>query len=450
MDQTFTPEMVTPQWVAILCVAGLIILFGPRKYVLPTFLVVATLLSLYNRVYIFGLNFFTSRILLALAWVRILSRGEHRGLELLAIDKAWILFCLWGLLTETLQRGIPGFVFGVANRIYDSLGLYFLVRICLQDSKLPVLRQLIACLGVICSVLAAFMLAEYFTQRNWLTSLGAVFQVVQERAGRMRCQATFLHPVLAGTYGGVLFPIFAACWWQPRMKRLAIAGCLASTVMVITAGSGGPFMTFVAVLVGLCLWPLRANLRPLRWALVLTLLDLQLVMKAPVWFLIARFHFVAGASSFHRAELIDAFVHHFFDWWLIGVQNTGDWGFETDDVANAFLVVAKHAGLLGLILFIRVLSLCFRELGILRRDVKLDQPTEIMVWACGTSLFAHVVSFFGTSYFDQINVLWHFTLAILASLPLLTRQPEEVTELEVFKKLEPVAQAHTAKLLPAI
>lgn len=445
MDQTFTPEVVTPQWVAILCVAGLLILFGPRKYILPTFLVVATFLSLYNRVYIFGFNFFTSRILLLLVWTRILSRGEHRGLTLKPLDKAWILFCLWGLVTETLQRGGPGFIFGVANRVYDSLGIYFLVRICLRDARMPELRQLMSCLVVICSVLAAFMLVEYLTHRNWLTALGAVFEAVQERAGRMRCQATFMHPVLAGTYGAVLLPLFAACWWQPRMKRLAIAGCSASIIMVLTAGSGGPLMTLAAVLVGLCLWPMRANLRPIRWGLLGVLLVLHLLMKAPVWFLIARLNVVAGASSFHRAELIDAFIRHFFDWWLIGTQVTGDWGFETDDVANAFCVVAKHAGLLGLLLFIRVLSTCFREIGFLRGEVESDRPTEIMVWAFGASLLAHVVSFFGTSYFDQTNILWHITLAMLASLALLTSQPDEGVELGVLADSEPMPEAPVAE-----
>jgi hypothetical protein len=168
-------------------------------------------------------------------------------------------------------------------------------------------------------------------------------------------------------------------------------------------------------------------------------------MKAPVWFLIARLNVVAGASSFHRAELIDAFIRHFFDWWLIGTQVTGDWGFETDDVANAFCVVAKHAGLLGLLLFIRVLSTCFREIGFLRGEVESDRPTEIMVWAFGASLLAHVVSFFGTSYFDQTNILWHITLAMLASLALLTSQPDEGVELGVLADSEPMPEAPVAE-----
>jgi hypothetical protein len=87
---------------------------------------------------------------------------------------------------------------------------------------------------------------------------------------------------------------------------------------------------------------------------------------------------------------------------------------------------------LGLILFIRVLTVGFREVGVTRREAEeMDRPTEIMVWAFGVSLFAHVVSFWGTSYFDQTIVLWHFTLAMLASLHVFTQREDlkvEATE----------------------
>jgi hypothetical protein len=41
MDQTIPTTVVTPQWVAMLVVAGLIILCGPRRWVLPTLLVLS-------------------------------------------------------------------------------------------------------------------------------------------------------------------------------------------------------------------------------------------------------------------------------------------------------------------------------------------------------------------------------------------------------------------------
>src|ERR1035437_3458458 len=101
MDKSFTPQLITPQWVAIMLLAGLLLLLGPRKYVLPTFLVVTAFLALQNRIYILGLNFFTARILLLFAWARVLARGEYRGLEFRPMDKALVLFGCWSVVSET-------------------------------------------------------------------------------------------------------------------------------------------------------------------------------------------------------------------------------------------------------------------------------------------------------------------------------------------------------------
>jgi len=170
-------------------------------------------------------------------------------------------------------------------------------------------------------------------------------------------------------------------------------------------------------------------------------------MNAPVWALISRLQVVPGASSYHRYVVIDAFVKHVSDWWLVGVEDTSTWGWLTDDVANYFCVVCKHAGMLGLILFIRVLVAGFREVGLRRSEAEPDRPTEILVWAFGVSLFAHVVSFWGTSYFDQTAVLWDFTLAILASLSLLT-QGQEI-ETAAATDVETTSETRLDDALPA-
>ena len=413
----------SPLFLLIILLGGLAILFGPRRWVLPLFLALSIFLSMGFHVYFLGLNFFTIRILLIFAGVRVLARGEYRGLGFVALDKAYLSLCIWMIIAETLRRQIPGLVYAAANNLFDGLGTYFLARILLREPA--DLKRVILCLGCLCFVLSAFMLAEQFTRHNWLTPLGAVMQSVQVRAGRMRCQATFLHPVLAGTFGAALFPLFAACWWQNgSMKKLAVLGCLAATVITVTAGSGGPFATYAAVLLALALWPIRNRMRLIRWSLLISAITLHLVMQAPVWALIARIPLIRGASGYHRYILVDAFVRHIGDWWLVGTETTESWGYLTDDVANTYCIVAKHGGLLALLLFIRVLVVAFRELGIRRRQVEYDRPTEIMIWAFGALLFSHLVSFLGTSYFDQTRVLWALTLAMLPSLHLLN-QPEE-------------------------
>jgi hypothetical protein len=415
-----------PHILIIFLLGGGLILFAPRNWILPAILGLTVFVSMGFNFYLFDLNFFISRVLLLFAWVRVLARGEYRGLQVLPMDRAFVAFCCSMVLVETLRRGWPGFVYSMANSVFDGMGLYFLGRVLLRQSE--DIKRVIASLVVICSALAFFMLVENLTHRNLLTALGSVFEDVQRREGRMRCQATFKHPVLAGTYGAVLLPLFAACWWQGRgMRKLAIAGCLAATVITITAGSGGPVMTYAAVVVGACFWPLRHKMRPLRWCILLGLIGLHLMMNAPVWALIARVSSLTGGSGYHRFNLLDEFIRHVGDWWLLGIDSTQKWGWLLDDVANTYCIVAKHGGMLAVILFVRLLAAGFREVGLARREAENDVPTQILLWAFGACLFGHLVTFLGTSYFDQISVLWYVTLAMIGSLHLLPKAEVERT-----------------------
>jgi hypothetical protein len=72
-------------------------------------------------------------------------------------------------------------------------------------------------------------------------------------------------------------------------------------------------------------------------------------------------------------------------------------------------------GLLTLMLFLFIIYLCFRNIG---RSVKaLDKrPTQLIIWALGASLFAHVVGFFGIAYWDQQTIVWYMLLAIISTV----------------------------------
>ncbi len=66
-------------------------------------------------------------------------------------------------------------------------------------------------------------------------------------------------------------------------------------------------------------------MRAIRWGIVVILLALHAVMKAPVWFLISRLSELTGGSGWYRSALIDAFIRHFDEWWLIGTGYTAHW-----------------------------------------------------------------------------------------------------------------------------
>ncbi len=59
-----------------------------------------------------------------------------------------------------------------------------------------------------------------------------------------------------------------------------------------------------------------------------------------------------GGSGYHRAMLIDNFIHHFSEWCLFGTRNNADWGFDMWDVDNAFVAAGIGGGFIAFVAFI--------------------------------------------------------------------------------------------------
>jgi hypothetical protein len=136
-------------------------------------------------------------------------------------------------------------------------------------------------------------------------------------------------------------------------------------------------------------------------------------MKAPVWALIQRVDLTGSSSGFHRYLLVDQCIRHFGEWWLIGVRNYNEWGFDTWDLSNQYVEYAVTGGLATLVTFILVISRGFGRLGTARRLVKGDRKREWSLWCLCAALQAHVVAYFGIGYFDQVQVAWYLLLAII-------------------------------------
>jgi hypothetical protein len=156
-------------------------------------------------------------------------------------------------------------------------------------------------------------------------------------------------------------------------------------------------------------------MRLIRWVIVITLVSLHVVMKAPVWHLISRIDLSGGSSSWHRYFLIDTCIRHFGDWWLVGTSSNGDWGWDMWDTANQYVADAYTGGLLGLIFFIAILVYGFKYVA-RAREAATDKQQEVFFWALGATLFAYTVSFLGISLWDQSVVEWYMLLALIGAV----------------------------------
>lgn len=416
--------------IVILAVTIVLILFLPRKYLFAPFTVASLVIPLGPQLVLGGLHFTAFRILIAFGWLRLLigfishrnSRPSIQGLDKVVV--AWaianaIAFCiLWGQWGAVVER--LGF-------LYNALGLYFFYRVLIRDD---VDIDRITRVLVWCSVLiAACMMYEQHTARNLFALIGGVPEFDGIREGRIRAQGPFAHPILAGVFGGILIPLFYRLRWRKSDKYSFSAwlGIVAASVVVFASASSTPLMAFAGGLLALCFWPLRRHMRVFRWGVLITLVGLHLVMKAPVWALISRVNVVGGSSGYHRFLLVDQLIRRFGEWWLVGAQNPSSWAYEAGDTSNQFMDVAVTGGILSLVLFITILVKGFQRVGIARSVWEDDQRMRGTAWSLGAALFANFMAFWGTAYFDQVIILWYALLAMIASLPVVREAESSVS-----------------------
>lgn len=413
---------ISPLTIVATALAVVLILFLPKKYVIAPYLMAVILIPTGEQVVLAGMHWMIFRIILFFGLLRILisrqsSEPETMRFQMNRIDWTVILFCISSIVTFTLLWG-EGQAF--VNRIgfaYNTIGGYFVVRVLVRDEG--DVDRTTRVFATICAIIAACMTFEYLRGQNLFAIFGGVDTFSALRGGHIRAQGPFAHPILAGTFGATLVPLFVGLWWQERKYRTAaIIGLVSATAMVITCASSTPLLAYVAGIGGLSFWLFRKNMRLVRWGTVLGLLGLQSVMKAPIWALIARVDVVGGSSGDQRYQLVDKFIRHFGQWWAIGTKYSGTWGWDMFDTSNQYVDTGVTGGLLTLVLFIAIIVYGFKTLGIARAQLEAqgDVAGERRCWVMGAAIFSTCVAFLGISYFDQTAFAWYCLLAMISSL----------------------------------
>jgi hypothetical protein len=403
----------TPLAAVILCIA-IILMFGVRRKSLITPLLAAGVLLPFDlNVVAMGFHISALRLLLLAGWLRVaVSRDIHLP-RMNSLDKAVLCWALCNAIFFSLLWATMGSVNNRLGFLWTTLGTYFLVRVLIRDK--PDVLIVIRMLAILMAIIAPFMLIERFTQRNAFSIVGAPL-ISAIRDGKIRGEGPFGHSIIAGTIAAMVLPLFIGLWWQGKQYRKILGLGVASSIgMVIASSSSTPLMTAVAGVFALSLWQFRSYLGMVRWVLVLCIAGLQMAMKSPIWFLIARAGSVVGGSGYHRAMLIDTFVRHFSDWWMIGTRNNQRWGYDMWDVDNAYVAAGLGGGLLTFIAFVAVLVYAYKSIAQSRRLAGLSGNDEHLVWAIGASLFANTAGFVGIIYFDQSILIWYSLLAMVSA-----------------------------------
>jgi hypothetical protein len=413
-----TSSLLSPIILILLLAAVLLMFVLPRRFVIIPFLVAFLLTPGGQQLYFGGSHWFVGRILVLAALVRLAVlasklKGGFFANGLTSADKTFLLCMLCQAVCVSIRYAQAQAVINQAGFLIDSVGAYIIVR-CLIRSRDDVYIVL-KCFAILCAIFSVCMLWEQVAQHNLFGELGGVQLAPDVREGKIRSQAAFAHALTAGTFAATLLPLFVLLWRCGKSKTLAAVGLVASALMTYTSQSSTPLLAYGAAVAAICIWPIRRKMREVRIGIVLAILGLAMVMKAPVWYIIAHIDLTGGSSGWHRAALIDLFIRHFSEWWLLGSSNSDAWAFDMWDTQNQFVNVGVSGGLLALGLFIAMITLCFSKIGKIRKAASGRGTEEWFAWLLGAALFANVVGFFGVNYFDQSKISWFALLAMISA-----------------------------------
>ncbi len=399
----------------------LVVLSGSRRWAIMALLAGVLYIPEAQTIEVMNFNLFSARFLELAGFVRVMSRREFSLSKLNKIDRALLLLYAFTAVVFSLRSSEgQAYVIGAA---VDAILCYFMFRGLVADAE--EFRWFLQAFVVLLAPFAALVLIESLTRYNVFSIMGES-TFAWDRDGRFRCFGSFRHPDLLGTVGASFLPLYIglACGKTGRMRAVVAIGlCL---VIVWCSNSGGPACAAATGVAGWMCWKLRTNMRAVRWGIAGVIVLAAVLMKAPVWYLLAHVSDITGGDGYHRAYLMDVSYRHLSGWWFDGLplRETMDWfpySLPTAaDITNQFVAFGLTAGLGAVVLFIVLLTRGFsgvgKALASLRSHGGESDGTEFLLWGLGVMLAAHIINWFGIAYFDQFYVIWFMQLAAVSSV----------------------------------
>jgi hypothetical protein len=423
--------------ISFLVINGAFLLLLPKRWALLPLLMGACYITRGQITELGPFHFSVLRILIGVGMVRLILRGERLESGSNGLDWLMLAWAFWLLLSSSYHENPSAALITRLGNVYDACGIYLLVRVfCRSFDDLEGLFRLVPILLV---PVALEMIYEKIMVTNLFSILADGFATPAIREGNIRARGPFAHAINGGTLGAVCLPLIVPLWRNHR--KVALIGVAACLVIIFTSGSSGPIMSAVAGIAALLMWNYRHLTRVARWMGVGAYIALELVMKDPAYYIIARIDIAGGSASWHRARLIQSAIEHLSEWWLVGTDYTRhwmpsgvSWSPNHTDITSHYLQMGVMGGLPLMVLFIAVLAKGFSFVGqTLRERPELSPQSMFMFWALGASLFAHATTFISVAYFDQSFVFLYLTLACMGSIESASRSANASAVSEQYK-----------------
>jgi hypothetical protein len=416
-NRTILHPFVAVLLIVMVCFA----LAKDRKLAVLAIILVTNFVTPAQRISLAGVDFSILRIVVYFLLLRIILRNEISSYKPVKLDYFVFTYVLYSFVCFNVLRHSFSAVATSIGATLDVAGGYLAIRVLIRDDE--DVESYVRAMMVVSFIIAPLFLLENATGHNPFFPMGWVPLTPEMRDGKMRLQGPYPHPILAGAYWAAMVPYFLA--FKKKLGKydpLMLLAIAAAVLMILLSSSSTSLMALLAVVPASILFYQRSSQRKLNILIVIGILCLALVMKGPVWSLIARIDLSGGSTGYFRYLLVDAFIRNWKEWFFFGVESTVHWGAGKSlswaglgDVANNYVAAGVQGGMIGFVAFVGAMAVAFGFVGKLVRKAT-SEDRRYQYWHYGVAVFAHAVSFIGVSYYGQIELSWWISIAICASL----------------------------------
>ena len=408
--------IIHPFTIVLLILTLLMLVGGPRRFWLLAMGLTMCLIPTAQRIAVFGVDFSTIRMVATLGVLSLAARGEFRSIRFGKFDLLVIAFTAIPI-PMSIIRGDTGQLMNTIGTSVDLTFFYLIGRVTLRDIK--DVASFAVMLVIVAIPVGISIANEKLTGRNLFHFLGGVPEFTPIRMGKLRAQAAFPHPIIAGCWFAASVPVIAILWSlrgnAPGPRAIAIAGVVACSVGVFATASSTPIGGLIAAALAFVLYPFRFRFKGARPVIIAVCLVLHFASSRGLHGLIyTKFTFVSGSTGEHRYKVVQKCIEHFSEWAMFGTRGTYHWGWGLDDVTQQYVSMAVKGGLIGLLLLVYILVKSFSNAGKLM--AMPDRRYALIGYWLGASLAVHAVNWLGGTYFGQVNFLYLITIGGLHTL----------------------------------